>query len=112
LSSSGCRPPGCASQNGNAVTAILTGTTGTTIAAGPARETSPAGSRADPHRVPLWLLPIGFVALVAAVATGLRGVPAVQQLIARYPGIIAPTGRGSPDDEWRRGGNEFNDTGR
>ncbi|WP_426504316.1 molybdopterin-dependent oxidoreductase [Dactylosporangium sp. McL0621] len=43
----------------------------------------------------LWLLPIGFVVLLVAVAAakGLRGMPAVQQFITRYPGTIRPTGR-------------------
>ncbi|MCC3314109.1 molybdopterin-dependent oxidoreductase [Nocardia africana] len=38
----------------------------------------------------LWLLPIGFVGLVAAVAIaqGLRDVAAVQQFIARHPGTV------------------------
>ena len=38
----------------------------------------------------LWLLPIGFVLLIAAVAVakGLRGDPAVQRFIARYPGTV------------------------
>ena len=38
----------------------------------------------------LWLLPIGFVALLAAVATakGLRGMSGVQRFIADYPGTI------------------------
>src|SRR5262249_8325582 len=36
----------------------------------------------------LWLLPIGFVALILAlgVAIELRSLPAVQEFIARYPG--------------------------
>ena len=38
----------------------------------------------------LWLLPIGFVALLAAVAAakGLRGMSGVQRFIADYPGTI------------------------
>jgi hypothetical protein len=38
----------------------------------------------------LWLLPLGFVALLCAVAIaqGLRNMPAVQRFIARYPGTI------------------------
>jgi len=38
----------------------------------------------------LWLLPIGFVLLIVAVATaqGLRDVPSVQQFIQRYPGTV------------------------
>ncbi len=38
----------------------------------------------------LWLLPIGFVVLIVAVAVakGLRNVPAVERFIARYPGTI------------------------
>ncbi len=40
----------------------------------------------------LWLLPIGFLALLVAVATakGLRGTPAVEGFIARYPGTPTP----------------------
>jgi len=42
----------------------------------------------------LWLLPIGFVALIVAVAAakGLRGTPSVQRFIARYPGTVVPPG--------------------
>ena len=38
----------------------------------------------------LWLLPIGFVALIVAVATakGLRNMPSVERFIVRYPGTI------------------------
>ena len=38
----------------------------------------------------LWLLPIGFVLLISAVAVakGLRGEPSVQDFIRRYPGTI------------------------
>jgi methionine sulfoxide reductase catalytic subunit len=38
----------------------------------------------------LWLLPIGFVVLIVAVAAakGLRGTPAVERFIVRYPGTI------------------------
>jgi methionine sulfoxide reductase catalytic subunit len=38
----------------------------------------------------LWLLPIGFVALIVSVAAakGLRNVPSVERFIARYPGTI------------------------
>lgn len=40
----------------------------------------------------LWLLPIGFVLLIVAVAAaqGLRHVPAVDRFIARYPGTVVP----------------------
>ena len=40
----------------------------------------------------LWLLPIGFVLLVAAVAVaqGLRGIPSVQRFIAQHPGATQP----------------------
>ncbi len=40
----------------------------------------------------LWLLPIGFLALIVAVAAakGLRGTPAIERFIARYPGTIKP----------------------
>ncbi len=42
----------------------------------------------------LWLLPIGFVVLIAAVAAakGLRGIPSVQGFIADYPGTVLPAG--------------------
>ncbi|MBJ7595210.1 MAG: molybdopterin-dependent oxidoreductase [Candidatus Dormibacteraeota bacterium] len=38
----------------------------------------------------LWLLPIGFVVLIVAVAAaqGLRGTPAVQRFIEHYPGTV------------------------
>jgi methionine sulfoxide reductase catalytic subunit len=38
----------------------------------------------------LWLLPIGFVVLIVAVAAakGLRGTPSVQRFIAHYPGTV------------------------
>ena len=41
----------------------------------------------------LWLLPIGFVLLLIAVAAakGLRDEPAVQRFIARNPGTVAPS---------------------
>jgi len=40
----------------------------------------------------LWLLPIGLVGLLVAVAgaKGLRDMPSVQRFIARYPGTILP----------------------
>ncbi len=40
----------------------------------------------------LWLLPIGFLLLISAVAVakGLRGSPSVQRFIGRYPGTIEP----------------------
>lgn len=42
----------------------------------------------------LWLIPIGFVLLVAAIAIakGLRGESSVQRFIAENPGTIVPTG--------------------
>jgi len=42
----------------------------------------------------LWLLPIGFVVLIVAVAAaqGLRSIPSVQRFIERYPGTVEPTG--------------------
>ncbi|GAA0913273.1 hypothetical protein Vau01_077860 [Virgisporangium aurantiacum] len=45
----------------------------------------------------LWLLPIGFVVLLVAVAVakGLRGMPVVREFISRYPGTVEPTGRAS-----------------
>ena len=38
----------------------------------------------------LWLLPIGFLLLIVAVAAakGLRNIPSVERFIARYPGTI------------------------
>jgi sulfoxide reductase catalytic subunit YedY len=41
----------------------------------------------------LWLLPIGFVLLIIAVAVakGVRGDPSVQDFIKRYPGTMAPS---------------------
>ena len=38
----------------------------------------------------LWLLPIGFLVLISAVAVakGLRGIPSVERFIGRYPGTI------------------------
>ena len=40
----------------------------------------------------LWLLPVSFVALIVLVAIGqgLRGMPAVQHFIARFPGQVLP----------------------
>jgi len=42
----------------------------------------------------LWLLPIGFVALIVAVAAakGLRNMPSVERFILRYPGTIETAG--------------------
>jgi DMSO/TMAO reductase YedYZ molybdopterin-dependent catalytic subunit/thiosulfate reductase cytochrome b subunit len=44
----------------------------------------------------LWLLPLGFVLLLVAVAVakGLRQMPAVQEFIGRHPGTVA---NGAPD---------------
>ena len=41
----------------------------------------------------LWLLPIGWVLLIAAIAVakGLRGLPSVQHFIARHPGTVLPS---------------------
>lgn len=41
----------------------------------------------------LWLLPIGFVVLIVAVAAGkgLRDTASVQRFIAHYPGTVAST---------------------
>ena len=38
----------------------------------------------------LWLLPIGFVVLIVAVAAakGLRGIPSVERFIECYPGTV------------------------
>ncbi len=42
----------------------------------------------------LWLLPIGFLVLIVAVAAakGLRGTPSVQRFIAQHPGTVEPAG--------------------
>ena len=42
----------------------------------------------------LWLLPIGFLALIVAVAVakGLREVPAVAEFVADHPGTVVPAG--------------------
>jgi len=42
----------------------------------------------------LWLLPIGFLLLIAAVALaqGLRSIPSVQRFIAHYPGAVQLAG--------------------
>src|SRR6478735_1468125 len=42
----------------------------------------------------LWLLPIGFVGLIVAVAAaqGLRNMPSVERFLARYSGTIETTG--------------------
>ncbi|HWD08654.1 MAG TPA: oxidoreductase, partial [Actinomycetota bacterium] len=42
----------------------------------------------------LWLLPLGLVGLLVAVAVaqGLRDIPAVQRFVARYPGVVASPG--------------------
>ena len=42
----------------------------------------------------LWLLPIGFVVLIVAVAAakGLRNIPSVERFIVRYPGTIETAG--------------------
>ncbi|MEO8968962.1 MAG: molybdopterin-dependent oxidoreductase [Solirubrobacteraceae bacterium] len=42
----------------------------------------------------LWLLPIGFVALIVliAAARGLRGIPSVARFVGRYPGTVLPAG--------------------
>ena len=42
----------------------------------------------------LWLIPMGFALLVAAVAVGkgLHNMPAVQAFIQRYPGTHVPSG--------------------
>lgn len=42
----------------------------------------------------LWLIPIGFILLIAAIAAGkgLHNMPAVQAFIQRYPGTPPPSG--------------------
>jgi methionine sulfoxide reductase catalytic subunit len=44
----------------------------------------------------LWLVPIGFALLLVGVAAakGLRGMPAVQRFLVRYPGAVAPADGG------------------
>ncbi len=46
----------------------------------------------------LWLLPIGFVGLIVAVAiaSGLRNMPSVGRFIVRYPGTSEPPSTGLP----------------
>ena len=47
----------------------------------------------------LWLLPIGFVVLIVAVAAakGLRNMPSVERFIVRYPGTIeSASAQGEP----------------
>jgi thiosulfate reductase cytochrome b subunit len=50
----------------------------------------------------LWLLPIGFVVLIFAVAAakGLREAPSVQRFIDRYPGTIGATSAGANASAW------------
>lgn len=50
----------------------------------------------------LWLIPIGFVLLIAAVAVGkgVHGMPAVQAFIQRYPGTPVPAGAGAGLPAW------------
>jgi thiosulfate reductase cytochrome b subunit len=60
----------------------------------------------------LWLLPIGFVFLIVAVAVakGLRGDPSVQRFIERYPGTIRPSQTGATEGfpAWVRWQHFFN----
>jgi thiosulfate reductase cytochrome b subunit len=60
----------------------------------------------------LWLLPIGFLFLIVAIAAaqGLRGTPAVQHFIRRYPGTIVPLppGQGAGFPAWVRWQHFFN----
>ena len=41
----------------------------------------------------LWLLPVGFIGFIVAVATakGLRNVPSVERFVVRYPGTVETT---------------------
>ncbi len=58
----------------------------------------------------LWLLPLGLMALLAAVAVaqGLRNMPAVQRFIARYPGTITtPAAQRHPGLPWWVGAQHF-----
>lgn len=52
----------------------------------------------------LWLIPIGFVALIAAIAVakGLRTMPEVQQFIARHPGTGFATDLAGAMPAWLR----------
>ncbi len=58
----------------------------------------------------LWLLPIGLVLLVAAVATaqGLRHVPSVQRFIIQHPGTIAGSEASPGLPTWERWQHLFN----
>ena len=60
----------------------------------------------------LWLLPIGFLLLIVAVAVakGLRGDPSVQRFIERYPGTIRPSQTGATEGfpAWVRWQHFFN----
>ncbi|MGI8661926.1 MAG: molybdopterin-dependent oxidoreductase [Acidimicrobiales bacterium] len=60
----------------------------------------------------LWLLPIGFVALIAAVAVaqGLRDIPSVQRFIAAHPGTVRPAAADAPTGfpAWLRWQHFFN----
>ena len=59
----------------------------------------------------LWLLPLGFVLLLAAVAVaqGLRHVPSVQRFIADHPGTVEqPTDGGAHFPAWVRWQHFFN----
>ena len=52
----------------------------------------------------LWLMPIGFVLLLCAIAVakGLRGIPSVQEFIRRHPGIGFATHFDQPMPAWVR----------
>lgn len=52
----------------------------------------------------MWLLPLGFVLLLAAVAAakGLRAMPSVELFIARHPGTGFATTFGTPMPAWLR----------
>ena len=57
----------------------------------------------------LWLLPIGFVLLLVAVATakGLRGTAAVQGFISDYPGTVEPSAGSRIGTPWWVGVSHF-----
>ena len=57
----------------------------------------------------LWLLPIGFLLLIVAVATakGLRGTAAVQGFIADYPGTVEPSAGSRVGTPWWVGVSHF-----
>ncbi|MEO5725195.1 MAG: molybdopterin-dependent oxidoreductase [Ilumatobacteraceae bacterium] len=58
----------------------------------------------------LWLIPVGFVLLITAVAVakGLRNMPSVERFIQRYPGtIVTPADRANQGFAWWVGALHF-----